>query len=611
LIANDSLSPTHLQYIHHNPFLNITTMNKLNSISLAVSCLTLLSACSTSPTIIDAQQRMQSQTSPAVSAVGSAPIPVTAATLGTAAAAENRIAAMRPVLRSAAQPWIGGSKVVHVQDDTILPPIFNNNFKFSFDDSAYGGRVSLAVLAERLSRVSGVPVRLKNDVQSAINPLPVSAPRTSAALPAPFPQAGQPLGAQNSNAQQANTPSTSGSATFAESVTSIDSVEAKWDGSLRGYLDHVTSRLGLSWAYRDGQVVIERFVTESFEIAALAGTQSYNLSLSGSNSGNSGGNGNSGSSSSSLDVSEAGKTAALDSMLKSIQSMVTPAGGSVILNEGTGRFFVTAPKDVMSRVRELIKGEDQALQRQAQIQFDVYSVVSNENDQRGLDWNLLVSNMAKTMGVAIKTPASLVGADASSVSLSILESSTGSSARFAGSSAVLQLLNEVGSSALHRPISIVAMNHQWGRKTNIKTDGYVSETTPSNSSSAGSGSPGLKTSTITTGDKVIVKPAIMNNGDIVLKFGLSFSELLNFFDVTAGSGTSLQRVQTPVTSGTDDHGTVLLKPGQAMVITGLSRRLSSSDTRTLAPGMSPFVGGSLKDRYKVENFVVVVRAIKL
>lgn len=582
--------------------------------ALALASLATLAACQTSPGVAELQSRLAYQTAPAVRSLPSEPLPITDTTPGTNAATAARIASPLPVVRMAGQPWIGGAKVVHMQDDTILPPIFNRSFTFAFDDKSSGDRVPLAVVAERLSRIAGVPVRIKNDVESggmSRAPAPRGTPARST-VPTPFPiQPGAPLQAGIAGGAASAEAAGSQAGSFLEPVTSIDSVEARWNGSLRGYLDHITSRLGLSWAYRDGQVVIERFVTESFEIATLAGSQAFKMSLSGGNSGASGSGGNSGSSSSMMDVSEEGKTAILDSMRNSIQSMVLPAGGSVVLNEGTGRFFVTAPKDVMSRVRELVKAEDLALQRQAHIQFDVYSVVTTEGDQRGLDWNLLVSNLARTIGAAVRSPATLAGADAGSMSLSILETATGNSARFAGSSAVIQLLNEVGSSALYRPISVVAMNHQWGRKTNIKTDGYVSETTPSTSSSAGSGAPGLKTSSIATGDKVMVKPAIMNNGDIVLKFGLSFSELLGLFDVTAGTGASLQRVQTPVTSGTDDQGTVILKPGQAMVITGLSRRLSTSDVRSLGAGINPMVGGSLKDRAKVENFVVVVRAMKI
>ena len=190
-------------------------------------------------------------------------------------------------------------------------------------------------------------------------------------------------------------------------------------------------------------------------------------------------------------------------------------------------------------------------------------------------------------------------------------STSGTSARFGGSSVVLNLLNQVGDSAQYRPVSLIALNRQWARKTALKTDGYVSETTPALASSAGSGSPGLKTGSVTTGDKFLVQPAILDNGNILLKFGVSLTELLGLFDVTAGSGATLQKVQTPVTSGTDDQGTVRLKPGEAMVVTGLSRRLSTNDRRTLAEGVSEAFGGSRKAIVKREEFMVVIRAFQI
>jgi type IVB pilus formation R64 PilN family outer membrane protein len=588
-------------------------MNTMHKLAITAVSIAALTACTSPQGLIDKQRSLQSQSSPAVRALPTTPIPIGPDTVGTASAMNARLAAPAPVMRSASSPWIGGAKVVHVQDDMLLPPIFDRVFQFTFDDKSTSGRVPLTIVAERLSRISGVTVRIKSDVRST----PATSTRAStgsSTLPTPFPiQAGQPLsdqGPRNPQASGQNSPNDSGMG-FAEPVTALESVEARWNGSLRGYLDHITGRLGLSWSYRDGQVIVERFVTESFEISAFGGDQNYSLSIDGGNSGASGNQQSRGASTSSMKVSESGKSDILESLKNSISSIVTPSGGTVVLNEGSARFFVTAPKDVMSRVREMVKIEDGALQRQAHVQFDVYSVVTNEGDSRGLDWNMLVGDLAKTLNATIKSPASLVGADGGSTSFAILEGATGSAARFTGSKAVIQLLNERGTSVLHRPVSVLAMNHQWGRKTNIKTDGFVSETMPSTASAAGSGAPGLRTSSIATGDRVMVKPAIMNDGSIVLKFGLSFSELLGLFDVTAGSGATLQRVQTPVTSGTDDQGTILLKPGQAMVITGLSRRLANSNTRTLSGDLPAMLGGSLKSSVKVENFIVVVRAMKI
>lgn len=573
----------------------------------------VLTGCASAPqALIDKQSTVLDRSEQAVKALPGASLPVTEMTPGTSSYADALAKAKRPVARHASKAW-HGARMSDVQDDAVLPPIFSETFKLKYDDRASQGRVTLAVVGERIARLSGVPVRIKSDVyQGAGVPggaSPSMPARPAAPMPAPLPI---PAGGPSANGGDDGPAPVPMPVAFQQPVTSVNSIEMAWDGTLAGFLDDVTSRLGISWAYRDGAVVIERFVTESFELSAFGGTQDYKMALTGGNSGSSGNAGATGSASSTLDLAEGGKMAALESLKQSIEGVIGKTGGSVILNEGTGRFFVTATKEVMGRVRDIIKAEDAALQRQAHIQFDIYSVISDDNDEKGVDWSVVYQGLTSSWGATIKSPTTLTGSSAAAMGISIIAGGSGAtSGRFGGSKAVLNLLNQVGTSAMYRPVSMIAMNRQWARKTNLKVDGYVSETTPSTASSAGSGAPGLKTSSITTGDKFMVQPAILDNGSIMLKFGVSLTELLGLFDVTAGSGDTLQKVQTPVTSGTDDQGTIRLLPGEAMVVTGLSRRLSSQDRRTLGDGTPVALGGSRKDGFKREEFLIVVRASQI
>lgn len=574
----------------------------------------VLTGCASAPqALIDKQSTVLDRSEQAVKALPGASLPVNEMTPGTSSYADALAKAKRPVARHASKAW-HGARMSDVQDDAVLPPIFSETFKLKYDDRASQGRVTLAVVGERIARLSGVPVRIKSDVYQGAGGVPGgSAPSMqalpAAPMPAPLPI---PAGGPSANGGDDGPAPVPMPVAFQQPVTSVNSIEMAWDGTLAGFLDDVTSRLGISWAYRDGAVVIERFVTESFELSAFGGTQDYKMALTGGNSGSSGNAGTTGSASSTLDLAEGGKMAALESLKQSIEGVIGKTGGSVILNEGTGRFFVTATKEVMGRVRDIIKAEDAALQRQAHIQFDIYSVISDDNDEKGVDWSVVYQGLTSSWGATIKSPTTLTGSSAAAMGISIIAGGSGAtSGRFGGSKAVLNLLNQVGTSAMYRPVSMIAMNRQWARKTNLKVDGYVSETTPSTASSAGSGAPGLKTSSITTGDKFMVQPAILDNGSIMLKFGVSLTELLGLFDVTAGSGDTLQKVQTPVTSGTDDQGTIRLLPGEAMVVTGLSRRLSSQDRRTLGDGTPVALGGSRKDGFKREEFLIVVRASQI
>jgi type II secretory pathway component GspD/PulD (secretin) len=76
---------------------------------------------------------------------------------------------------------------------------------------------------------------------------------------------------------------------------------------------------------------------------------------------------------------------------------------------------------------------------------------------------------------------------------------------------------------------------------------------------------------------------------------------------TSGTGTSQQTVQTPETTAINDQATVALKAGQILVITGLSRMVSSDDRRTLADGAPIGLGGSQTQTRLREEFVIFVR----
>lgn len=591
------------------------TLLKLTTCSLATL---LLASCGTPPaSLLSKRDALFKQTMATSEALPKGPMTIEPTTSGTATAAEAAVKGRGPVAKYASRAW-HGARMSDVQDDAVLPPIFSETFKLRFDDKATQGRVPIAVVAERLSRISGVPIRVKADVYQNIagERAPVAAVPTSPASavpvsPVPLPP-GTPLGTPKAETSEAAPSTVPAAGTFVQPITSVRSVDMTWDEDLGGFLDHFTGLLNVSWSYRGGTVVIERQITESFELMAFGGTQDYKMALTGGNTGSGKTSSSSSTTNSTLDLTETGKMAALESLRRAVESVVLPAGGSVVLNEGTGRFFVTTTKDVMGRVRDLIKTEDASLQRQAHIQFDVYSVVNNDADEAGVDWSVIYNNLSSSWGAAIRAPATLTSSAAGGMGFNILSTKpNGSAALFGGSAAVLNLLNQVGTNAMFRPVSMVAMNRQWARKTNLKVDGYVSETTPSTSSSAGSGAPGLKTDSVTTGDKFMVQPAIMDNGAILLKFGVSLTELLSLLDVTAGSGETLQKVQTPVTSGTDDQGTVRLMPGEALVVTGLSRRLASTDRRALTAGSPIGLGGSRKDSVKREDFLIVVRATQI
>ncbi len=519
--------------------------------------------------------------------------------------------AARPVLRRARSPWVG-SVSVPMGSGERLPSIFTEPVKLNFDDAATGGKVSLRTMADRITAVTGVPVRLKADVFASAESPSHPAPLPAAHL-APMPQTLPTLPGRT----------TSGSEGVAQTLptlrdTSVHAVAMRWSGSLEGYLDLVTDQLSLSWEYRDGVVVIERFRTEFFEIAALESETDYHLGLSGADQANAtssgnGGGGTNSTASSSNEVSEHGKSNVIGSILAAIGQVIKDVpGSSVVRSDGSGRIAVTTTKETLSKVRDFVRMENESLLRQAQVQFDVYSVTRNESDERGIEWSAVLSALGGAYTGSFGAPTTLASATAANIGFSILTPTqsgvtTSVNRHFGGSSALLKLLSEYGVSTQHREVSLLALNRTWDRKSSLGGRAYVSATIPGAASTTGVGAPGLVTSTVTTGDRYLAQPFILDNNTVVLKFGIGLSSLVNLVNFTSGTGTSQQTVQTPETTAINDQATVALKAGQILVITGLSRLVSSDDRRTLTDDAPIGLGGSKTQSRLREEFVIFVR----
>jgi len=531
---------------------------------------------------------------------------------GSQVDADRRAAqqAAKPVLRRARSAWVG-SVSVPMGSGERLPSIFTEPVRLNFDDAATGGKVSLRTMADRITAVTGVPLRLKADVLG---------PADAAARSAPPPA--HPLMPLPTFQGRGAAPAESGGPVVMLPAPARDgvanAVAMRWSGSLQGYLDQVTDQLGLSWEYRDGVVVVERLRTEFFEIAALESETDYHLGLSGADQANAtssgnGGGGTNSTASSSNEVSEHGKSNVIGSILAAIGQIIKDVpGSSAVRSDGSGRIAVTTTKETLSKVRDFVRVENESLLRQAQVQFDVYSVTRNESDERGIEWNAVLSALGGAYTGSFGSPTTLTSAAAAGIGFSILTPAQSGVANrvtshLGGSSALLKLLSEYGVSTQHREVSLLALNRTWDRKSSLGGRAYVSATIPGAASTTGVGAPGLVTSTVTTGDRYLAQPFILDNNTVVLKFGIGLSSLVNLVNFTSGTGSSQQTVQTPETTAINDQSTVALKAGQILVITGLSRTVSSDDRRTLTDDAPVGLGGSKTQSRMREDFVIFVR----
>lgn len=488
----------------------------------------------------------------------------------------------RPVLRKARAPYIG-SRMVPVTAEDRLPSVFRQDFSFNADDVKVGRTVTLSAVANRVTNWTGIPVRIQSDVEA----LPVNA------VISPQKAAGDA------------TAHADGADVVVVKPLALDVANLRYSGTLSGFLTSLTDRLGLTWEYRDGAVVIMRFVTEAHEVSAFIGKTTYDR-----DAGTGGQTGE--QSDSKLSVKENGSADAFVALESAIKKMLSQVPGSELTRaDGSKRLWIKTSREMQAQVRDYIASENAIMRKQALIQFDIYSVQTTDQDERGLNLNVLFNSLSNIYGVTVGSPSTLTGLNAGQLGISILKGDSETSKRFGDSSAILAMLNQLGSNAQHRTIPMVALNGTWARKSQLNTESYISETTPGSGSVVGSGAPGIKTDKVTTGDKYLVMPQIMGDNSIMLRLGMSLSDLLGLTDQTSGVGVNQQKVQTTKVSSNTEQYDVLVKPGEIMSITGLSRLVASGDQRSLSESMPIGFGGSRKVGMVRQHFIVFVRTVVL
>ncbi|MDK2124406.1 secretin N-terminal domain-containing protein, partial [Parachitinimonas caeni] len=259
--------------------------------------------------------------------------------------------------------WLG-SRAIKLSPDQQLPPVFDQPHSLSLRYPT-----TLAGVADALTKVSGVMIRIQPDVYTAA---PSAAPSAATVRPS-----------SGGNISQ----------------TERDALYTGYLGadSLRGLLDKIAAQASISWEYRDGLVQFYRLQSRTFTLLLPPGEGDATVNVSKSATATSSGSGsgsNSGSASSSSDnkVSSTAKLQFWSNIERTLKAMLTAAGKAEI-SQTTGTVSVTDTRDAVERIAEYIERENAALTRQVQVDVKVLSVQTSDNGDLGLDWTAVYQKL--------------------------------------------------------------------------------------------------------------------------------------------------------------------------------------------------------------------------
>ncbi|EDV8602920.1 PilN family type IVB pilus formation outer membrane protein [Salmonella enterica subsp. enterica serovar Kottbus] len=375
-----------------------------------------------------------------------------------------------------------------------------------------------------------------------------------------------------------------------------------WKGALDGFLDNITTRLGLSWRYEEGRIVIYYLDTRNFPVLFMdsqAGFTSKTVSGTTSSTGSSGGGssgGISGDSNTSQSTDMAIKSNLYGDVSATVKAMLTPGVGRMNLSAGV--LTVTDTSRVLSQIGRYIDDRNRELNRQVVLNVQIYSVESRRSDQLGIDWDAVLSLGSVK---ATFTNAFTNANDAIASGGAMIVDGKG-----AGTKALVKALSEQGNVSVATQSSSLTTNLSAVPIQVALQQDYISDVTSEQTANVGSSVSSTR-STITTGFNMTVLPYLMPaSSSMQLQFSVNMSDDPTMRTVPQGEKSSVELMKTRLKTFTQR---VNMKSGQTLILSGYEQLNNTADHQGVGSPRSFGLGGGssgTKNRTQLVMFVTPI-----
>lgn len=377
-----------------------------------------------------------------------------------------------------------------------------------------------------------------------------------------------------------------------------------WKGSLDGFLDNVTARLGLSWRYEEGRIVIFYLDTRNFPVLFMdsqAGFTSKTVSGTTSSTGSSGGGssgGISGDNNTSQSTDMAIKSNLYGDVSATVKAMLTPGVGRMNLSAGV--LTVTDTSRVLSQIGRYIDDRNRELNRQVVLNVQIYSVESRRSDQLGIDWDAVL-NLSSVKATFTNAFTSANDAIASGGAMIV-------DGKGAGTKALVKALSEQGNVSVTTQSSSLTTNLSAVPIQVALQQDYISDVTSEQTANVGSSISSTR-STITTGFNMTVLPYLMPaSSSMQLQFSVNMSDDPTMRTVPQGEKSSVELMKTRLKTFTQR---VNMKSGQTLILSGYEQLNNTADHQGVGSSRFFGLGGGASGAQNRTQLVMFVTPIIL
>ncbi|STQ90093.1 hypothetical protein [Iodobacter fluviatilis] len=466
-----------------------------------------------------------------------------------------------------------GSRTVPLSREASLPAVFAKPFQHPVR-LVSEGRINLTTAAEIIHSATGIVTEISPDVYVKNSTLPNG-------------------DGKDTGISAANT------ASDLEANITLD-----WKGSLAGFLDSATARLGIAWEFKDNRLQFFRYKTTTYEVKSLAGIKEvqseFNSSGNVATSATKGGSG--GNSVINVQQKSSAKLDFWGALNSEIKAYLT-AGGRVSMNEAVGTVTVTDTPVVHRQIAQVLSEQNRRISRTVYFRIDLINVTARDGVELGLSLDAIYNDGFNSF--KLKSPGGLNSTSVGSLSGAIMAPVTtngvvtpGSDSPWAGSSVVINALKQVANVEVKSTMTATTINNSPVPFTMATTQSYVDSVGSSSAQGSGSTQVTVDQKQVTTGIFMQLLPRLLDNNKMLLSYTVDTSVLQGW----ESTPTAVATLKSPIVPRRATSQTVNINVGETVVLSAMNNLTLNRDAKIT-------FGGSYANTAAEENLLILITPV--
>jgi type IVB pilus formation R64 PilN family outer membrane protein len=464
-----------------------------------------------------------------------------------------------------------GNQVITSPDTDFLPPLFNN--KIQIDRQFFG----MKAIANGLTDLTNVPTVL--DI--------------------------------NFDAQ-------------ADSCSEVRIIQQ--EGNLIDLLNAIGARCDISWAYRNGKIILSDTETKTWSVKNIPG----DIQVQNQINNNTGLQSQSGANGSSTGTTGAGSTTGqsqaqsqqtttqnvafnlTNSLWTNLQDGVKnilSKNGKYTVNPSTSSLTVTDRPSVILRVDRYMKNQNDIMSRQVQVDIQILSVDVDSTDNYGINWGVAlngsnasfsINGQAVSQGSSggstfVPSPVFVPSATTQAFTVGV------NSGDLSGSQLVINALSTIAKTSLVTSTAVTTLSNQPVPVQFVEQQGYLASVTTTQTAQVGSQT-ALTPGQITTGLSLNVLPVIQSDGAVFMQLSINISSLKQISQFSS-QGAS---IQLPETLQRNLMQKAVIRSGDCFVVTGFDSENQSINNTGVGGAYEWLLGGGVSSNKNRTRMVILV-----